>query len=227
MHQHPSAPAPVPPSVESLVRVAGGADALLAIQQILQTAGCSAPGCNVSPCQPGAPPPNPDLPLRQMFDQVVAPDNGGDRFGMNAIVNGACRFRDGRIRPVLASYIGGTYPAAPIGTTPAVPPGPFNMQTNTKNFMGIKLMMPDALMGVGLGVLGLKVQAYDYLDLVAPIPVELFDALSSTDIQGRIDLCWLLAPNGFATVTTSAVASGTTAATTAQLVALQGFAAST
>jgi hypothetical protein len=225
----------------SNIRVAGPLDSIgdqIAVlqRQLLQCALPGAGGCGVpqfgavqpaamqpaamqpatiQPFQPG-----PGIAPVAQGGWFPAPVAGGLPFGPNSVANN-CAMWPGGPKPLRATYIGGTFPAYAGGATASTT---FDITTKSNWFLGFKFMAPDSLMGTGLGLSALVINGMNYLDVITAIPLEVFNALSDNETQGRIDLAWLQTPNGIATVGITPVAGGTSGPTSASLTALQGFA---
>jgi hypothetical protein len=209
---HASAPRQAPQ-----VRVAGF-DQIAQLQNQLAASGCAIPGFQ------GQQFPGMQAQLQQGIAAGVAsfpsPSANGVPYGPNSIQNN-CAMWPGGPKPLRSTYIGGTFPAFAAGDQA---PMSFDVVTRNNWFLGFKFMAPDSLMGTGLGLSNLKINGMDYLDVVTPVPLEVFNALSDNETQGRIDLAWLQTPNGTATVTVQPVSGGAQGDTTVSLVCLQGFA---
>ena len=211
------------------VRVGASYDQIQAL--LAQALACQIPSSCATPCggpQGASVPAAPGSQGMMVQGGFGAPDMGawpvptagGYPFGPGSIRNN-CAAWPGGPRPLRATYIGGLFPAFAGGAAGAAQ---FVITTQNNWFLGFKFMAPDSLMGTGLGLTNLKINSMDYLDVVTAIPLEVFNALSDNETQGRIDLAWLQTPNGTAQITVQPVPAGTSGATVASFATLQGFA---
>ena len=184
-----------PSAPRSSVRVAGF-DQIAQLQA--QLAACAVPGggCGLPVAAQTQYQPQGQSMFAAQQAGFPTPSANGIPFGPNSIQNN-CAMWPGGPKPLRATYIGGVFPA--FANAQATSQS-FDITTKSNWFLGFKFMAPDSLMGTGLGLSALVINGMNYLDVVTPIPLEVFNALSDNETQGRIDLAWLQTPNGVATV---------------------------